>query len=327
MNRVIVTGGAGLIGSALVWKLNAVGVTDILIVDNLSVSEKWRNLVGLHYTDYRHKSDFLPRLLSGELGTPDAIVHLGACSATTERDTDYLFENNVRYTQTLAEWSAAKGVRFVTASSAATYGDGALGFSDDDSLTPKLRPLNGYGYSKHFFDLHALRTGLYSQIAGVKFFNVFGPNEYHKGEMRSVVHRAFYQVQSEGVVRLFRSYRPDFSDGGQTRDFIYVKDCVDVLWWLLQNKDANGLFNLGTGSARSWNDLATSVFAALDRAPQIEYIEMPEILQGKYQYHTEATMDKLRAAGYTAPFTPLEVAVRDYVQGYLCHDAAHLTTF
>jgi ADP-L-glycero-D-manno-heptose 6-epimerase len=324
--KVIVTGGAGFIGSALVWKLNSEGVTDILIVDNLGESEKWRNLLGLSYSDYRHKDDFLPRLLSGELGEFDAVVHLGACSVTTEKNSDYLMENNFRYTKTLAEWCVARNVRFLYASSGQTYGDGELGFSDSDALAERLRPITRYGYSKHLFDLHALRTGLSKNISGIKFFNVFGPNEYHKDDMRSVVHKAFHQIKDEGLIRLFRSYRDAWPDGGQTRDFVYVKDCVDVLWWLLQNPKINGIYNLGTGVARSWNDLAHAIFSAMDLAPNITYIDMPERLIGNYQYHTQATTEKLRAAGYTAEFTNLEDAVRDYVGQHLATSQPYLTT-
>jgi ADP-L-glycero-D-manno-heptose 6-epimerase len=318
MQRVIVTGGAGFIGSALVWKLNREGIDDILIVDNLGTSAKWKNLVGLRYADYLHKDAFLRQIQAGILGfVPDAIVHLGACSATTETDADYLMANNTHYTRLLAEWAVARGVRFLYASSAATYGDGEHGFSDDDAITPRLRPLNRYGYSKHLFDLQARRSGLAEKIVGVKFFNVFGPNEYHKGPMTSVVYNAFHQVSAGDPIRLFRSYRDEYADGGQVRDFVYVKDCVDVLYWWLTNPQVNGLFNLGTGTARSWNDLARAVFAALGQSPRIAYIDMPVALQGGYQYFTEARMEKLRAAGYTAAFTSLEDAVADYVRHYL----------
>lgn len=226
--KVIVTGGAGFIGSAFVWKLNQEGVSDILIVDELGTDEKWKNLVGLRYSDFLHKDVFLRSVQDGTMAFhPYALVHMGACSATTERDADYLMENNYLYTKTLAEWSVANGVRYLYASSGATYGDGALGFSDDPLLMPRLRPINMYGYSKHLFDLYARRTGLIEKIVGLKFFNVFGPNEYHKGKMTSVVHNAFYQIQSSGAVRLFQSHRPDYKDGEQVRDFVYVKDCVE----------------------------------------------------------------------------------------------------
>jgi ADP-L-glycero-D-manno-heptose 6-epimerase len=318
MNRVIVTGGAGFIGSAMVWRLNQAGIDNILIVDNLAKSEKWRNLLGLRYTDYLHKDVFLAQLLAGELDfQPDALVHLGACSVTTENDGDYLMENNFRYTKILAEWATARGVRFLYASSGQTYGDGMLGFDDDDALVPQLRPITRYGYSKHLFDLHALRTRLIEEIVGIKFFNVFGPNEYHKDDMRSVVHKAFHQVQSEGVIKLFKSYNPLYTDGGQTRDFVYVKDCVEVLLWFLQHPETNGIYNIGTGEARPWNALAEAVFTALGREVHIEYTEMPARLQGNYQYHTQATIEKLRKAGCDVPFRPLEAAVTDYIQNHL----------
>jgi len=242
---------------------------------------------------------------------------MGACSSTTEQDADYLMENNFHYSCRLADWALAKGVRFIYASSAATYGDGSLGFSDDDRQTRGLQPINMYGYSKQLFDLRVLREGLQDRVAGIKFFNVFGPNEYHKGDMTSVVFKAFHQIRETGRVRLFKSYRPEYDDGGQKRDFVYVKDCVEILWWLLNHREANGIFNLGTGQARTWNDLIWAVFAALGRPVEIDYIEMPEALQGQYQYFTEAQMDKLRAAGCPMRFGTLEEAVGDYVRNHL----------
>jgi ADP-L-glycero-D-manno-heptose 6-epimerase len=320
--RVIVTGGAGFIGSAFVWRLNREGVDDVLIVDRLGTDMKWKNLVPLRFTDI-----VAPEVLLGDPGrfAPDAIVHMGACSATTERDADYLLENNYRYTRTLAEWATLHGVRFIYASSAATYGDGEQGFDDDPARIPHLAPINMYGYSKQLFDAYALRTGLLDKMVGLKFFNVFGPNEYHKVGMVSMVYRAFHQAQAEGVVRLFRSYRPEYPDGGQVRDFIYVKDVVDAMYWLLAARpNVNGLFNLGTGTARSWNDLANAVFAALGKPPKIEYIPMPDALVGQYQYFTEAKMDRLRAAGCPVEFGSLEGSVSDYVRGYLLPGARPL---
>lgn len=315
---IIVTGGAGFIGSALVWKLNREGLHDILIVDDLGETEKWKNLVGLKYEDYLHKETFLDLILEDEIhGGITALIHLGACSSTTERDADYLMENNYRYSQALAKWALAKDIRFIYASSAATYGDGSMGFSDAREKIPDLRPINMYGYSKQLFDLWVLRNGLDDRMAGIKFFNVFGPNEYHKGDMRSVVHKAYGQVRNRGRVSLFKSHRPEYEDGGQMRDFIYVKDCVEVLWWFMENRSVSGIFNLGTGRARTWNDLVNAVFAAMGRPPEIEYIDMPESIRDQYQYFTEAVMDKLRSRGYKAPFTGLEEAVRDYVVNYL----------
>lgn len=318
--RVLVTGGAGFIGSALIWALNARGGERIVVSDRLGTDEKWRNLTPLRFFDYVEADDLLPRLQSGALGAFDLVLHLGACSATTERDASFLIRNNYEYTKDLAAWSLAQGARFVYASSAATYGDGSAGMSDTAPIEP-LRPLNMYGYSKQLFDLHAQRAGLLEGIVGLKYFNVFGPNEDHKADMRSLVHKATAQAQEEGVIRLFRSYRPDYRDGEQKRDFLYVKDAVAMTLHLAANPAAGGLFNLGSGGARTWLDLARAVFAALGREPRIEFIDMPAALQGKYQYFTEADLSKLRASGYSAPVTSLEEAVRDYVQNYLLTDA------
>jgi len=314
----IVTGGAGFIGSCFLSKLNSEGIDDILVVDNLGSSEKWKNLRGKRYNDYLQKNDFLARVESGSFKEKvDAIVHLGACSSTTELNAEYMMANNFRYTKVLSEWALRNGTRFVYASSAATYGDGDLGFSDADSEMEKLRPLNVYGYSKHLFDLWALRSGALKKVAGLKFFNVYGPNEYHKGDMMSVICKAHEQITKTGKLKLFKSYRSDYGDGEQKRDFIYVKDCSDVLFDLMKSPKICGVFNLGTGSARSWNDLARATFAAMGKPANIEYIEMPEVLRGRYQYFTEAKMEKLRSAGYHKPFTSLEDGVKDYVQQYL----------
>ena len=322
----VVTGAAGFIGRNTVAELNRRGHTNLLLVDELGTDEKWKNLLGLQYDDLISPQEFLDRIertRAKVLPEMDGIVHLGACSATTERDADYLLRNNYAYTRTLCEWSQAHNLRFVYASSAATYGDGSLGYDDADTSTPLLRPLNMYGYSKHMFDLWALRHGFFTKaenpIAGLKYFNVYGPYEDHKGDMRSVVHKSHGQVgtNGKGKVKLFKSHRPDFRDGEQMRDFIYVKDAVDVTLFLLDEKQIGGLFNCGTGIARTWRDLVTAVYSAMGHNPQIEYIDMPGHLQGKYQYFTEATTGKLRAAGYTKPFTTLEDGIRDYVQNYL----------
>lgn len=315
--KVIVTGGAGFIGRNLVAGLNERGEDRILIVDHLGTSEKWSNLVGLRFEDYLEKGEFRRLIQSGRLDGVRAILHMGACSATTERDASYLADNNYGFTRELCEWALTRAVRFVYASSAATYGDGSLGYSDDDAVTPTLVPLNMYGYSKHMFDLWALRKGLLEMIAGLKYFNVYGPFEDHKDDMRSVVHKAFGQVMETGCVRLFASYKDDYADGEQVRDFVYVKDAVDLTLHLLEHPEVSGLFNCGTGQARSWNALAKAVFAAMGREPNIEYIEMPEHLRGKYQYHTQADMTKVRAAGYEREFTSLEDGVRDYVSSHL----------
>ncbi len=314
----IVTGGAGFIGSAMIWKLNTLGIDNILVVDNLASTDKWKNLVNLRYADYLHKDQFIKFMAEGDdpFGTT-AVIHMGACSSTTERDADYLMENNYRYTQVLCRFALKHEVRFINASSAATYGEGENGFADDHATLGRLQPLNMYGYSKHLFDLWAQRTGMLDHLASIKFFNVFGPNEYHKADMMSVICKAHKQIHETGRMRLFKSYRPEYPHGGQMRDFVYVKDCVDILWWLLEHREVNGVFNVGTGIARTWNDLAKSVFSAMGRRPDIEYIEMPETIRDKYQYMTRADMGKLRAAGYQAPITTLEDAARDYVENYL----------
>jgi ADP-L-glycero-D-manno-heptose 6-epimerase len=318
--RVLVTGGAGFIGSALVWALNRRGCDNIVVCDLLGTTEKWRNLTPLRFADYVEAADLLPRLQSGALGKFDLVLHMGACSATTEKDATYLIKNNFEFTKDLAHWSLANKVRFVYASSAATYGDGEVGMEDSEAKLDSLRPLNMYGYSKHLFDLHAKRTDFLNQIVGLKFFNVFGPNEDHKADMRSLVHKSFAQVQHEKVIRLFKSYRKDFKDGEQKRDFLYVKDCVAMTLHLAATPRANGLFNIGSGGARSWIDLANSVFSAVNKKPVIKFIEMPETIRDKYQYFTQANLLRLRGAGYVAPVTPLENAVADYVRNYLVPD-------
>ena len=315
---IVVTGGAGFIGSAFVWKLNREGINDIVIVDRLGTSEKWKNLVNLRFIEYIKKDDFLQMIYADQVPfKASAVVHMGACSSTTERDADYLWMNNYLYTCRLADWAIRNQVRFIYASSAATYGDGTKGFSDDDSRIPGLRPINMYGYSKQVFDLWVLKQQAEKKVAGIKFFNVFGPNEYHKGDMASVIFKSFNQIRETGRVRLFKSYRKEYGDGEQVRDFVYVKDCVDVLWWLLEHVEVNGIFNLGTGKARSWNDLVQAVFAAMGMKPSVEYIDMPPGLSAQYQYFTEANMDKLRATGCPLAFRSLEEAVQDYVANYL----------
>lgn len=313
----IVTGGAGFIGSNLVAALNARGIDNILVVDRLGESEKWKNLVGLNYEDFLDKDEFRTAIHLGKLPTPKAIFHMGACSATTEKDASYLADNNYRVTRELLAWSLQANFRFIYASSGATYGDGSLGYSDADDVTPTLRPLNMYGYSKHMVDLWALKHGYLDQVVGLKFFNVYGPREDHKADMRSVVHKAHGQIMQSGVVNLFRSYLPDYQDGEQLRDFVYVKDAVRVCLYFADHPDRNGLFNVGTGTCRPWNALANAVFAAMGRESKIEYIDMPEHLVQKYQYRTQADIAKLRAAGYDQPFATLEEGVKDYVETWL----------
>lgn len=314
---IIVTGGAGFIGSVVVSYLNSKGRDDIIIVDNLGTTEKWKNLVGKRYEEYIHKDRFLEELLEGSFPKIDAIIHMGACSATTELDADYLYQNNTEYTMILADYCLEENIRFIFASSAATYGDGSKGYSDDHLEIHKYRPLNMYGYSKQLMDEIAIRTGLIDSICGLRFFNVYGPNEYHKNEMTSVIFNSYHQIKESGKVKLFKSYKEEYEDGEQKRDFIYVKDVAKIIWWLLKNPKVNGIYNIGTGTARSWNDLAKAVFSAMQQEPKIEYIEMPNHLQGKYQYFTEAETDKIVEAGWDEGFTSLEDGAKDYVQNYL----------
>ena len=318
--RVLVTGGAGFIGSALIWELNRRGCEQIVVTDFLGETEKWRNLAPLRFADYLEADDLLPRLNANILGKFDVVLHLGACSATTERDATYLIRNNFEYTKDLAAWALANRARFVYASSAATYGDGCSGMSDLDPDIEKFMPLNMYGYSKHLFDLYAKRHGFLNQIVGLKYFNVFGPNENHKGDMRSLVNKACAQVLQTSKIQLFKSYRPDYRDGEQKRDFLYVKDAVKMTLHLATNSAANGLFNVGCGEAHTWIELATAVFNALERKPNIEFIEMPDVLRGKYQYFTQADITKIRSTGYKEGFIPLSDSVADYVKNYLVPD-------
>ncbi|HLJ19413.1 MAG TPA: ADP-glyceromanno-heptose 6-epimerase [Stellaceae bacterium] len=319
--RILVTGGAGFIGSALIWYLNRLGIDDIVVVDRLGKGEKWRHLVPLRFRDYL-EADELESLVSERptrLQDIGAVFHLGACSSTTETDASYLARNNFAYTKMLAEWALAGARRFVYASSGATYGARELDLRED--LEPsELRPLNMYGYSKQLFDAYAARSGLLDRIVGLKYFNVYGPNEDHKGDMRSVIAKAFESIRHDGVVRLFKSYRPEFAHGEQTRDFIYVKDAVAMTLHLASATNARGLYNIGSGQGRTWRDLATAVFAALELAPRIEFVEMPATLQPKYQYATRATIERLLASGYDRPITSLEEGVADYVRGYLVPD-------
>ncbi len=318
--RILVTGGAGFIGSSLIWALNQRGLTDIVVSDFLGSDEKWKNLVPLKFADYVEADLLRTRLAdrASAFGKFSAVFHLGACSATTERNASYLINNNYAYTQELATWALEQDARFIYASSAATYGDGAQGMSDTDDNIARLRPLNMYGYSKHLFDQHAQREGWLKRIVGVKYFNVFGPNEDHKGDMRSLVNKAYQQILSTGKVGLFRSYHPDYKDGEQMRDFLYVKDAIEMtIHFAEKATTAGGLYNLGSGEANTWLTLTRAIFAALKRDPQIDFIEMPEVLRGKYQYFTQADVTKLRGTGYVRPMTPLTESVRDYVQNYL----------
>ena len=314
--RILVTGGAGFIGSALINALNERGIEDIIVADQLGQDDKWKNLVPLRFVDYLESDHLLSSLDSGRLGHVSTVYHLGAQSATTERDCRYLIQNNYEYTRTLAEWALQRNARFVYASSAATYGDGEQGMSDSSDISA-LRPLNMYGYSKHLFDLHARSQGWHDRIVGLKYFNVFGPNECHKGDMRSVVHKSFEQIQTDGRVRLFKSHHPDYRDGEQQRDFLYVKDAAAMTIHLAESASASGLYNLGAGLAKTWLDLVTPVFEALQLPAEIEFIDMPEALRNKYQYYTCADVTRLRNAGWKQNCWDLRAAVIDYVRNYL----------
>jgi ADP-L-glycero-D-manno-heptose 6-epimerase len=311
--KIIVTGGAGFIGSNLVETLNQKGEDRIIIVDHLNEGNKWKNLLGLKFLDYIEKDEFLEKIEKGYFKDVSAIVHLGACSNTTVKDLHYLYLNNYKYSQKLALFALENEINFIYASSAATYGDGSMGFSDEETLLPKLKPLNPYGFSKHLFDLWLYYNGLLNQVVGLKYFNVFGEKEFHKGEMRSVVLKAYEEIKKEGKVKLFKSYHPDYKDGEQLRDFIYVKDAVEVTIFFLENPKIKGIFNVGTGKARSFKDLVLAIFSALSLPPNIEYIEMPEYLKNQYQYFTQADITKLRKVGYNKPMWELESAIKNYV--------------
>jgi len=312
---IILTGGAGFIGSCFLWKLNEKGINDIIIVDDLDKPGKCQNLEGKSYSDYIQKDDFLAMVKEDKAPVPEFVVHMGACSSTILTDTEYYIKNNYEYSKILAKWALSKKANFMYASSAATYGDGSEGYSDDTESTYNLKPLNMYGFSKHLFDLWVIKNDLIDKVTGIKFFNVFGPNEYHKEEMRSVVCKAFKQVRDEGKMRLFRSYNKDYDDGEQKRDFIYIKDAVEIMYYLFKNPQITGIYNLGTGKARSWNDLAKAMFKTFKKKPVIEYIDMPENLREKYQYFTQADMSKLQSkikGGYE--FQELEKSIADYMK-------------
>ena len=311
---IVITGAAGFIGSCIVAKLNERGEENLILVDHLDDKQKERNLENKKYSQYYDKKDFLDQIKQDSFENQiDAVIHMGACSSTTLEDEQYFLENNYEYTRVLAKWALAHSVRFIYASSAATYGDGSKGYGDDDETTKACSPLNLYGESKQKFDQWALDEGIIGKIVGLKFFNVFGPNEYHKGDMRSVVAKAYQRVVDKGEMSLFKSYKDEFGDGEQKRDFIYIKDAVNVCLFFLDNPQINGIFNVGTGQARTWKDLAAALFSATDKPLQINYVDMPETLRSRYQYFTQAKMDKLRNVGYNKPFTKLEDAVADYV--------------
>lgn len=311
---IIVTGAAGFIGSNLVEALNARGEKNLLLVDNLNHPAKEARLKSLSYVDYIDKVDFRRKLLQAQIPTATTIFHLGACSSTTETNEAYIMDNNLAYSQDLCRWALDHKARFIYASSAATYGGGEHGYSDEPKLIERLAPLNLYGLSKHRFDLWAKSEKLFSKIAGLKYFNVYGPNEEHKGDMRSVVNKAFKQIRTTGRLQLFQSHRPGYKDGQQRRDFVYVRDAVAVTLYFGDHANSNGLFNCGTGQARTWLDLANATFRSMGRNPAIDFVPIPEAIRDKYQYFTEAEVTGLYRAGYTKPFTSLEAGVEEYVE-------------
>ncbi len=323
----VITGGMGFIGSAVVWEMNNSGIDNLIIVDSPSTNNSWKNLVNIRFADIIDKNTFIKKIEENKINyLIEGIIHMGACADTTENRVDYLLENNFQYTKKLATWAINNNCRFLYASSAATYGNGP-DFADDEEKIYSLKPLNIYGYSKHLFDIWAYRNNLLKQIAGIKFFNVFGPNEYHKGEMRSVIHKKFYEIMETGKANLFKSYKPQYKDGEQKRDFIYIKDAVKIIMFIYKNKSINGIFNAGTGIARSFNDIAKTIFSILGKKENIQYIDMPENIRNSYQYFTQADVKKIRNAGYKETFLSLEESIQDYIKNYLLKEDPYLKPF
>jgi ADP-L-glycero-D-manno-heptose 6-epimerase len=321
----IITGGAGFIGSAIAWRLNAVGTHDILIVDEDTKGTKQNNLNGLDYVDFLDKDTFLKKIKSGAINYKvDTIYHMGACSSTTEDNMDYLIENNVEYSKHLGKWCLKNNTKYVYASSGATYGAGENGFDDDIGLIPKLKPLNKYGLSKQMFDMWVIENKHHNKFVGLKYFNVFGPNENHKGAMRSMVNKSFQQIMDTGKLKLFKSLNPDYKDGEQMRDFIYVKDAVEMTLFFdpfnEAGKNFTGIYNIGSGEANTWLTVAHAIFKALDKKPEIEFIDMPDNLVNQYQYYSKANLAKLKSTGYNRKCMTIEESVGDYVQNYLVPD-------
>jgi ADP-L-glycero-D-manno-heptose 6-epimerase len=322
---IVVTGGAGFIGSALIHGLNKKGIKDIWVVDQVDHPEKRENLNLLAFDRLIGIDAFLKDVLEKKLARCDAILHMGACSSTTETDESFLTKNNFEYTQHLASFCLEKGIRFIYASSAATYGAGENGYSDDESKLKILKPLNLYGESKQKFDLWAQAQGALKNLVGLKYFNVYGPNEYHKQDMQSMVRKGFLQLRDTSKLRLFKSYKSEYSDGGQERDFLYIKDAVAMTLFFLEHQDIGGIFNVGSGKARNWNDLAKAIFAAMNKQLNIEYIDMPSEIKNQYQYHTCSDTEKIRNAGYSKSIMSLEEGIDDYVTQYLI-SGKHLGT-
>jgi ADP-L-glycero-D-manno-heptose 6-epimerase len=327
---IVVTGGAGFIGSNLLAGLEARGLADLVAVDRLGDGDKWRNIAKRELAAFLPPADLLA-FLEAHAPEIECIFHLGAISSTTERDADLIAETNFGLSLKLWDWCSWRGARLIYASSAATYGDGSAGFEDDGSVAglARLRPLNAYGWSKHVFDRRVARLVAAGkarppQWVGLKFFNVYGANEYHKGGMQSVAAQIFARAAAGEAARLFRSHHPDYPDGGQLRDFVSVGDCVETMLWLYDHPEVNGLFNLGSGKARSFADLASAVFRALGQAPRIDYVDTPADLREKYQYFTEARMERLRNAGYDRPFASLEDGVARYVREHLTRPDPYL---
>jgi len=314
---IVVTGGAGFIGSAIAQGLNIRGRMDITIVDDIDHPEKHKNIKSIKYQKLIGKNLFLKKILDRDIESIEVIIHMGACSSTTETDENFIKKNNYDYTFHLATFALEQNIRFIYASSAATYGNGEKGYNDDESKLNTLKPLNLYGESKHKFDLWADSQGVLDRIVGLKYFNIYGPNEYHKESMRSLVQKGFAQVLENNKICLFKSYRKEYQDGEQERDFLYIKDAVNMTLFFLDQPKIGGIFNVGAGRARNWNDLAKSIFKAMDRVPKIEYISMPEKIIQQYQYHTCAEIKKIRDAGYTNSIKSLEEGITDYVKNYL----------
>jgi len=315
---IVLTGGAGFIGSCFLGKLNSGGETQILIVDEFNSDLKKKNLANKQYVDCLDKDEFINDVRAGKLpGNVKAVFHIGACSSTTELNEEYLRQNNYGYSKSLAEWALKDEIPFFYASSAATYGDGNQGYSDDDAKSLTLKPLNLYGQSKQNFDFWLINNKLVDKVVGWKYFNVYGPNEYHKGDMRSLVVKAYQQIKKDKKIRLFKSYKPEYKDGEQKRDFVYIKDVVDLMFEFYKNPQVKGIYNIGTGQARTWNDLGKAIFSALGLEVKIDYIEMPGIVKDKYQYFTQADLSKLKKTGLPVRFNSLETSVSDYVRNYL----------
>lgn len=327
---ILVTGAAGFIGSVIVKQLNDKGITDIILCDHFESGDKWKNLRGLKYHSFVQVEDLFAHPIWKKQAGLKAIYHMGACSDTTQLDMDFLYKNNTEYTNTLLTLAAQKNIPIVYASSAATYGAGEAGYSDDHKGVPALKPLNKYGYSKQLSDEWILKQTRKPKVwFGVKFFNVFGPQEYHKGKMSSVVFQSFNQIKDVGEVKLFKSHRPDYNDGEQLRDFVYVKDVVRAMIELIdagkKKPSISGIYNLGTGQARSFHDLVKATYSAMDLEPRIQFIDMPGELRNQYQYYTQADMTKLKKALPKFKFMKLEDAVNDYVRNHLAQPDSYMS--